>query len=136
MNKPRAPDDGPQAELLKLIEQLEKEYHRLRDVDAQVSAEGLERLRELRVRLERACRIQPRSVSLDLKKAILADLAVEIVKLLFSAVTSIYSKTKASLQSAFYDSWRRHSDASVVSWPQADRAGAARGGLFVVNIVG
>lgn len=136
MYRARAPADDPQAELLRLIEQLEHEYDRLRDVDAQVSAEGRERLRKLRVYLERAGRSQSADLASGLRMAVLAELAVEAIRLLFSAVTSFYRQGKSLWQFRANDSWRRYSDPPRICRFQTDGVGRSCGSLSLFNFAG
>lgn len=135
MEVPKTPDDGPQAELLELIEILEDAFRRLRDVDAQVSDDGLRRLREARGKLTRVTRSNSRAVALDVAKAILAELAVEAIRWLMSG-TSTYLFPAFHERCRHNDSWRRSSNTANVGGLEANGLGYQRRRFRILDFAG
>jgi hypothetical protein len=132
---PRPPNE-PYAELLALIEKLESEYRRMRNVNAQVSDDALGRLREIRADLLRVTPSRGRKVVLAVGKAVLAKLAIELIRWMLTDETSIYRFTAAVLRTIIYDCRRSNQNTPRVGGSEADRPRGTRVCVSVLDFLG
>ncbi len=106
------PPDGAHAEYVRLLDMLEFEYHRMRDVNAQVSRDGLCRVHALREELDRAQSKLPQSpenagrAALAVVRAVGTGIAREVVRWLIETSICWIAAHAARLQ--LYD-YRRSS---------------------------
>lgn len=130
-----SPPNGTRVELLALIDEMEAEFRRTCDVNAQVSNDALRRLREIRAELLRAEPSRGRRITLAVGKVVLAKLAVELIRWILSHETSIYRFTAVFPRIQTYDGWRRNQNASSLGGSEADGPRGARKRVHVVDLV-
>jgi len=126
MNLPKSPN-AVHAEMLALIEILESEYYRMRDVNAQVADEGLLRLSALRIEIKHLGKGYAKEISLAVARSVLAKLAWEVIHWLISTTTSIYQRTALLSRVITYEGWRCRTHAARLCRLQTNGAGRARG---------
>lgn len=106
MSKNEDPLAVERAELLNVIEQLERLAAGLQDVNAEGSSTRTERLRRLRNQVESARSPAKRKIAWDVARIVMGELAVELIKWLTGS--SNYIRTAVSLRRNSYATWRMH----------------------------
>jgi len=115
------PPNGAHAEYVRLLDMLEYEYERMRDVNAQVSRDGLRRVRSLRRKLDQAQQQSSANragATLGVLRAVAAGIAREVVRWLIE--TSICWISARGARFLRYDHWRSRSHAARLCWAQTD----------------
>jgi hypothetical protein len=114
------PPNDAYAEHVRLLDMLEGEYQRMRDVNAQVSSDGLRRIRSLRQELDRAQEQSSTNafgVTFEVVRTVFAGIAREVVRWLIE--TSICWLRPYWAWCLLYDHRRCRSHAARVRWAQA-----------------
>ena len=125
---PKSPN-AVYAEMLTLIEMLENEYNRIRDVNAKVADEGLRRLSALRAEINSSKKSCVKEISLAVARSVLAKLAWEVIEWLISNTTSIYQCSALLSRVIAYEGWRCRTNAARFCRLQTNGAGRACGYL-------
>jgi len=132
---PKSPN-AVHAEMLALVELLEGEYERMRDVNAQVANEGKQRLSEIRIAIRQSDKSRAKELSIAVAQEVLAKLAWEAIKWLISITTSIYLLTALLSRVLLYESRRNGKNAPYIGRAKASRACFTRWDFGLVAFVG
>jgi hypothetical protein len=112
------------AELLKMIERLERFYTGLQDVKAGVSDEWMIELKQLRTQVERANSPTKLRIAWEIGEGILKAAAAELIRMLFETLSCLL--TAIELRSFLYDRRRSNQIPTCRRWHNAARVGGAR----------
>src|SRR5688500_5072774 len=105
------------AELLRSIEELERMYAGLRDVDAGVSNSGLRKLRRLRTQVRRSKSYAELKIATSVATKTLQVVASELIKMLFETLS--YQLPAYHPRRSPYDSWRSNQIPTFCCWVNA-----------------
>ena len=105
------------AELLKMVERLERLCAGLQDVNAGVSDAWMSELKQLRRQVERANSQTKLKIAWDIAEGILKAAAAELIRILFETFSCLL--TAIDLRSVSYDPWRSNQIPTCRRWHYA-----------------